>query len=77
MSGSKSRVMNARDANTVTRPGPPDHVGDGPVVDRRLRPTDPWLRMDGHGASESRPASLVTAVPRACGDSRSASWKAG
>jgi hypothetical protein len=51
MSGSKSRVMNARDVNTVTRPGPPDHVGDGPVVDRRLRPTDPWLRMDGHGAS--------------------------
>ena len=43
--------MNARDANTVTRPGLPDHVDAGPVVGGRHRPTDPWLRMDGHGAS--------------------------
>ena len=43
--------MNARDADTVARPGPPDHVVAGPVAGRQPRPTDPWLRVDGHGAS--------------------------
>jgi hypothetical protein len=42
--------MNPRDADTATRPGPPDHVDAGHVAGRRLRPTDPWLRMDGHDA---------------------------
>ena len=43
--------MNARDADTVTRPGPPDQVDAGPEAGRRPLSTDPWLRMDGHGAS--------------------------
>lgn len=43
--------MNARDADTVTRPGPPDQMDAGPVAGRRPLSTDPWLRMDGHGAS--------------------------
>jgi hypothetical protein len=43
--------MNPRDADTVTRPGPPDHVDAGPVVGGRPLPTDPWLRIDGHDAS--------------------------
>jgi hypothetical protein len=43
--------MNPRDADTVTRTGPPVRVDAGPVMSRRLRPTDPWLRMDGHDAS--------------------------
>jgi hypothetical protein len=42
--------MNARDADTVTRLGPPDYVDAGPVAGRRPLPTDPWLRMDGHAA---------------------------
>jgi hypothetical protein len=43
--------MNSQDADTVARPGPPDHAVADPVVGRRLGPTDPWLRMHGHGAS--------------------------
>lgn len=43
--------MNARDAGTVTRPGQPDHMDAGLVVGGQPRPTDPWLRVDGHDAS--------------------------
>jgi len=43
--------MNARDADTVARPGPPDHAVAGPVAGRQPRPTDPWLQVHGHGAS--------------------------
>ena len=43
--------MNPRDTDTVTRPGPPDHVDAGPMVGRRPLPTDPWLRIDGHDTS--------------------------
>ena len=42
--------MNARDADTVTRPGPPDQVDAGPEAGRRPLSTDPWLRVDGYGA---------------------------
>jgi hypothetical protein len=70
--------MNPRDADTVTRTGPPVRVDAGPVMSRRLRPTDPWLRMDGHDASgvpaAGQPGHGRT---RACDASRSASWKAG
>jgi hypothetical protein len=43
--------MNARDANMVTSPGPPDRLDAVPAERSGPGPADPWLRMDDQGVS--------------------------